>query len=69
MPALAVFEDNRFENFYPLSLTRPVFELRCGGAALYEKIARGFPGVKLCFFTRDYLAETVQPLRRGQAAK
>ncbi len=57
---LAVFEDRTYENFYPLTLTRPVFELKCGATALYEKIMRGFPGQKACFFTRDYLADTVK---------
>ncbi len=57
---LAIFEDRTYENFYPLTLTRPVFELKCGATALYEKIERSFPGQKACFFTRDYLADTVK---------
>lgn len=55
---LAVFEDGLHENFAPLTLTRPVFGLKCGKTALYEKITRNFPGEKACFFTRDYLADT-----------
>ncbi len=56
---LAIFEDSSYENFYPLSLTRPIFELKCGETALYEKTARLFPEKELCFFTRDYLAASL----------
>lgn len=55
---LAVFEDGLHENFSPLTLTRPVFSLKCGKTALYEKIIRSFPGQKSLFFMRDYLADT-----------
>lgn len=56
-PTLCLFEDERFAQFYPLSLTRPVFELRCGMASLREKVARQFPHARLYLFCRDYLAE------------
>ncbi len=53
---LAFFEDEYFENFLPLTYTRPVYELRCGIDQLYKKIARVFAGSEQVFFTRDYLA-------------
>jgi len=52
---LCIFEDGRFSDLYPLTYTRPVFDLRCGRTRLYEKIARLFPGVVTTFFMRDYL--------------
>ena len=55
---LCIFEDNTFENFYPITLTRPSFDLRCGHTLLYEKILRTFPGMETCFFLRDWIAPT-----------
>jgi len=52
---LCIFEDGRFSDLYPLTYTRPVFDLRCGRTRLYEKIARLFPGVVTTFFMRGYL--------------
>jgi UDP-N-acetylglucosamine diphosphorylase / glucose-1-phosphate thymidylyltransferase / UDP-N-acetylgalactosamine diphosphorylase / glucosamine-1-phosphate N-acetyltransferase / galactosamine-1-phosphate N-acetyltransferase len=57
---LAVFEDGNYESFYPLSLTRPLFELKCGSTSLYEKITASFPRQKVIFFTRGYLADTLR---------
>jgi UDP-N-acetylglucosamine diphosphorylase/glucosamine-1-phosphate N-acetyltransferase len=56
-PNLCLFEDERCAQFHPLSLTRPVFELRCGMASLREKIARQFLNAPLHLFCREYLAE------------
>ena len=53
---LCIFEDDHYHRLYPLSLTRPVFELRCGLSLLREKIARRFPHAHLYFFCRNYLA-------------
>jgi len=38
---VVVFEDEGVTNLYPLTLTRPVFALRCGIRTLFEKIALG----------------------------
>lgn len=54
---LVFFEDDYFENFLPLTYTRPVYELRCGIDQLYKKIGRIFPDAKQVFFTREYLAK------------
>lgn len=35
---LVIFEDETFANFYPLTMTRPIFALRCGAKTLAEKI-------------------------------
>ncbi len=57
---LCIFEDEHFNRLYPLSLTRPVFDLRCGISLLREKIVRRFPGSRLHLFCRDYLADVVR---------
>ena len=55
-----VFEDDHYEQLYPLSLTRAVFELKCGMTSLVERIRRNCPDSDLCYFTREYLAATVK---------
>lgn len=52
---IVVFEDNNFNNFYPISLTRPVWDLRTGCFLQRERIERFFPGGEFYYFTRDYL--------------
>lgn len=56
---LVIFEDDKFSNFYPLTLSRPVYELRCGALTLREKIAQNFPKYKISLFCRDQLAPLV----------
>lgn len=53
---VCIFEDKTFTNFYPLSLTRPVFELKCGYFTLRERIQNHLEVDKICYFMRDYLA-------------
>jgi UDP-N-acetylglucosamine diphosphorylase/glucosamine-1-phosphate N-acetyltransferase len=57
---LCIFEDEHCNRLYPLTLTRPAFDLRCGISLLREKIARRFPGSRLHLFCRDYLADVVR---------
>jgi UDP-N-acetylglucosamine diphosphorylase/glucosamine-1-phosphate N-acetyltransferase len=64
-PNLCIFEDEHFARLCPLTLTRPAFDLRCGISLLREKIARGFPGGRLHFFCRDYLAEVIREATSG----
>lgn len=53
---LIIFEDEKYENFHPLTLLRPVFELKCGYTTLLSKILQAFEGMEVGFFIRDYLA-------------
>ncbi len=57
---IVVFEDGKHENFYPLTLLRPVFELKCGSSTLLARILRKFGEVKPAFFVRDDLAPTLK---------
>ncbi|MCK5126544.1 MAG: hypothetical protein KAR42_09830 [candidate division Zixibacteria bacterium] len=56
---LVIFEDTDFSNFYPLTLNRPSFFLRCGALSLWEKIARKFPGYNVTFSCRPELTGVV----------
>ena len=53
-----IFEDESYKKLRPLTLTRPVYGLRCGPSMLYEKILRALPRNEVVFFLRDYLIET-----------
>lgn len=56
---LVIFEDiNAAPNFYPISLSRPVFELRCGIFSLAEKISRRLAASPSAFLCRSYLVPT-----------
>ncbi len=57
---ICIFEDKLSDNFYPLTLSRPVFDLLYGMNTLREKILRYFPNVKFSLFCRDYLKESVK---------
>ena len=42
---VVIFEDDCFGKFYPLTLTRPVYDLRCGIFSLAEKVGRRLKAV------------------------
>ena len=51
-----IFEDQKFDNLYPLTYLRPVFELKCGHTNLRQKIERMIGKASDSYFMRDYLA-------------
>jgi UDP-N-acetylglucosamine diphosphorylase/glucosamine-1-phosphate N-acetyltransferase len=56
---ICLFEDSSYRNFYPISLTRPVFVLRCGMLPLYQRINRWFSADILSFAMRNDIAPLV----------
>ncbi len=52
---ICIFEDSLYENFLPLTYSRPLFELRCGFKTLREKTQFHFPNSTTYFLMRDYL--------------
>ena len=50
---ICIFEDHGFKNLYPLSLTRPVWNLKCGMLSLKNKITKRLPGAKVTLLCRD----------------
>ena len=61
----AIFEDGTFENIYPLTLIRPIFDLKCGPTTLYEKIVQALKPQKFCFFARQYLTDVLKEKLAG----
>ncbi len=55
--SICIFEDNRVEQIYPLTLTGRVFDLRCGIFSLKEKLMRRFPQKSVYLLCRKYLGE------------
>ncbi len=55
---VALFEDEVYANFLPLTYTRPVFECRSGMFTFLERAQRIFSESRFALFTRDYLAPT-----------
>ena len=54
---LIVYEDALFEQFYPMTYMRPVFDLRCGRTTLIEKIERAAGRRADAVFVRDWLRD------------
>ena len=54
---ICVFEDSGLSNLYPLTLTRPAFDLRCGAASLLERQERGLRSRAYAVFVRSEMAE------------
>jgi len=57
---VALFEDDDYENFLPLTYTRPVFECRSGMFTLLERVQRLYEESRFYLFTRNYLVPTLQ---------
>ncbi len=57
---ICIFEDGGFSRLYPLTLTRPAFDLRCGIFSLKEKIIRRFPQYSVHLLCRTYLEEIIR---------
>jgi len=56
---LFIFEDNRFVNFYPITLLRPAYFLRPGIRYLYETMANSFAEYNTNLFCRKKLCGLV----------
>ncbi len=57
---LYIFEDDKFDQFFPLTYNRPVYELICGIGRIKDKIASLFPGAEVNLLCRDYLEKVVR---------
>jgi len=55
-----LFEDEKYDLLYPLTLTRATFELRCGAMTMVERIKRVNPNVEVSFFLRDSIAPVLK---------
>ena len=60
---LAIFEDEVYENLYPLTLTKPVYYLKTGTSTILQKILKSIKkreNVKTLLFCRKYLENIVR---------
>jgi UDP-N-acetylglucosamine diphosphorylase/glucosamine-1-phosphate N-acetyltransferase len=64
---VCIFEDKKFSNFFPLSLSQPVFDLRTGLSFLRHRLQEEFAGVAFEAICRDYL-EPVMRIRAPELA-
>lgn len=58
--SICIFENNNYNNFYPLTYNRPIYDLRCGILTLKEKIRHYFPSIQTTLQCRNYLADFIQ---------
>lgn len=57
---VCVFEDKKFSNFFPLSLSQPTFELRIGFQNLRLRLQEELSGSPRGVLCRDYLSRIMQ---------
>ncbi|NIU39715.1 hypothetical protein GWN65_07030 [Candidatus Bathyarchaeota archaeon] len=57
---VALFEDEGYEDFLPITYTRPVFECRSGMFSFLERAQRFYPESEFLLFARDYLVPTLR---------
>jgi UDP-N-acetylglucosamine diphosphorylase/glucosamine-1-phosphate N-acetyltransferase len=57
---LCVFEDERYENFLPLTYTKATFELICGSKTLLERAVETLKPQRVLLVTRDYLRKKLE---------
>ncbi|MCA9010026.1 MAG: hypothetical protein KDB01_09785 [Planctomycetaceae bacterium] len=55
---ILLFEDSRAEDFAPVALLRPVFELVCGRDSLRRRLQRWFPGAEFGGWVRPWLMDS-----------
>ncbi len=54
---LYIYENQHARDLDPISLTRPVFDLRTGESSFLERIMRKFPGEAISLFVREEMEE------------
>ena len=54
-----IFEDKRFSDFFPISTTRAVFDIRFGKSTFLERITKLFPEHSVSLIVRNSLKELV----------
>lgn len=57
---LFIFEDDRFEDFYPLTYNRPVYQLLFGIGLIQDKISSLYPGAEVILLSRDHLKQVLK---------
>ena len=57
---VALFEDESYDNFLPLTYTRPVFECRSGMFTMLERAQRFYQKSHFLLFARNYIVPTLQ---------
>ena len=57
---LFIFEDDKFNRFFPLTLNRPVYELLFGMRRIREKISSLVPNADVALLCRDYLEKVLE---------
>ncbi len=65
-PLVILLEDEVATTLEPLSLTRPVWELRCGLRTLRQKIQAFFPGAEFAFLSRQHLRGVTEGVLSSQ---
>lgn len=66
---IVFFEKQDVESLHPVTLTRPGFDILCGGTTLFDLVKREFPQANITWLVRDYLAKVTQQKRGHSVIK
>jgi UDP-N-acetylglucosamine diphosphorylase/glucosamine-1-phosphate N-acetyltransferase len=69
LPVLCIFEDERYPNFFPLSMNRPVFDLSIGTQSLRTRIVDELNPKSLILLCRPYLAAVLAEEEAHEASR
>ncbi len=61
---VCIFEDEKTKNFYPLTLSRPIYDLLVGCESIEERIRRRFPDATVFYHTRNYLTPFLREAKK-----
>lgn len=53
---LFIFEDDKYDQFFPLTLSRPIYELLCGARRIRDRISSALPSDEVILLCRKHLA-------------
>ena len=62
MKKIYIYENHEVLNLEPVVLTRPAFDLRCGGFTFLERIQKAFPDAEIELIVRDELKMVTEEL-------
>ena len=52
--------EKEVEKLFPITMTRPAFDILCGGYTLYSILRDYFPDARIGFETRDYVKDIAE---------
>jgi|TARA_B100001971_G_C18240612_1_gene570593 glucose-1-phosphate thymidylyltransferase len=66
---IILYENSKVEDLYPITLTRPSFDILCAGMTLYDAVKKVFPKVGIDVLVRKYLSQSAKARFKNSSKK